>query len=220
MDKIYGTNIKSNVLLIQSTVPYMAPGSSILFINSISAYFPDDSIGLTVGMYAVSKTAMLGMVKAMSQEYADRKIRVNGLSSGIVPTSFGSILTTPDAKAYYVCRSCCQTSDIMIKHINVLHGLVCDQTAKHLAHVHMQVQCCSKQCRRSRHRRLCPAACQTLHIGGPAAGLLCVQEAKIPLKRYATVEEIAGPAAFLLSADASYMTGETIVVGGGIPSRL
>jgi dehydrogenase/reductase SDR family member 4 len=47
-----------------------------------------------------------------------------------------------------------------------------------------------------------------------------VQEAKILLKRYATVEEIAGPAAFLLSADASYMTGETIVVGGGIPSRL
>ena len=133
MDKIYGTNIKSNVLLIQSIVPHMAPGSSILFINSISAYFPDDSIGLTVGMYAVSKTAMLGMVKAMSQEYANRNIRVNGISSGIVPTSFGSILTTPDAKAYYVCRSCCQslccTVWSVIKPPNILRTYTCNTNA-------------------------------------------------------------------------------------------
>jgi NAD(P)-dependent dehydrogenase (short-subunit alcohol dehydrogenase family) len=42
----------------------------------------------------------------------------------------------------------------------------------------------------------------------------------ISLKRFATVEEISGPAAFLLSNDASYMTGETITVAGGMAAGL
>ena len=32
--------------------------------------------------------------------------------------------------------------------------------------------------------------------------------------------EIGGAVAFLVSDDASYMTGETMVVGGGYPTRL
>ncbi|XP_059621766.1 dehydrogenase/reductase SDR family member 4-like [Phlebotomus argentipes] len=42
---------------------------------------------------------------------------------------------------------------------------------------------------------------------------------KMPMKRMGTVEEIAGPAAFLLSDDASYITGETLIVAGEMPSR-
>jgi NAD(P)-dependent dehydrogenase (short-subunit alcohol dehydrogenase family) len=102
MDKIYDINIKSNVLLAQSALPYMGAGSSMLFINSISAFFPDSTVGQYMGMYAVTKTAMLGMVKALSQDYADRGVRVNGIAAGIVPTNFGSILTTPEARARYV----------------------------------------------------------------------------------------------------------------------
>ena len=40
------------------------------------------------------------------------------------------------------------------------------------------------------------------------------------LKRLGTTEEIATLTAFLASDDASYITGETLVVAGGIPSRL
>ncbi|CAB4059471.1 DHRS4 [Lepeophtheirus salmonis] len=44
--------------------------------------------------------------------------------------------------------------------------------------------------------------------------------ANIPLKRFAVPDEISGIVAFLASKDASYMTGETIVASGGMPSRI
>ena len=40
----------------------------------------------------------------------------------------------------------------------------------------------------------------------------------VPMKRYATPEEIAGSALFLASSDASYISGATINVDGGLVS--
>lgn len=45
-------------------------------------------------------------------------------------------------------------------------------------------------------------------------------EDKTILKRLGTTEDMAAATAFLASEDASYITGETIVVAGGMPSRL
>lgn len=42
----------------------------------------------------------------------------------------------------------------------------------------------------------------------------------IPMRRFGTTDEIAGTVAFLVSDDASYVTGETIVAAGGMASRL
>lgn len=42
---------------------------------------------------------------------------------------------------------------------------------------------------------------------------------KIPLKRAATPAEMAGPALFLCSASASYVTGQTLIVDGGERTR-
>lgn len=45
-------------------------------------------------------------------------------------------------------------------------------------------------------------------------------EEKTLLKRLGTTQDMGATAAFLASDDASYITGETIVVAGGVPSRL
>ncbi|KAJ3663961.1 hypothetical protein Zmor_008174 [Zophobas morio] len=44
--------------------------------------------------------------------------------------------------------------------------------------------------------------------------------ARVPMGRLAQPQDIAAAAAFLASDDASYITGETIIVAGGMPSRL
>ncbi|XP_070549683.1 dehydrogenase/reductase SDR family member 4-like [Ptychodera flava] len=43
---------------------------------------------------------------------------------------------------------------------------------------------------------------------------------RIPMNRFGKPQECAGAAAFLCSDDASFITGETIVVAGGMDSRL
>lgn len=44
--------------------------------------------------------------------------------------------------------------------------------------------------------------------------------AHIPMQKMGLVEQVAGVVAFLVSDDASYITGETIVAAGGMQSRL
>ena len=49
-----------------------------MFVSSISAFSP----GAPLGMYAVSKTALVGLTKALAQELAPRGIRVNCIAPG------------------------------------------------------------------------------------------------------------------------------------------
>jgi dehydrogenase/reductase SDR family protein 4 len=46
------------------------------------------------------------------------------------------------------------------------------------------------------------------------------QEAATALGRLGTPGDMGAAAAFLLSPDAAYVTGETLVASGGMPSRL
>ena len=47
-----------------------------------------------MGPYSVSKTAMMGLVKAMVYQLAKLNIRVNGLAPGVIETKFSEPVST------------------------------------------------------------------------------------------------------------------------------
>ncbi|KAF5472725.1 hypothetical protein F2P56_009419 [Juglans regia] len=141
LDKLWDINVKSSILVLKDAAPHMQKGSSVVIISSITAFQPPASMA----MYGVTKTALLGLTKALAAEMAP-DTRVNCIAPGFVPTYFAASLLENEVR----------------KEI----------------------------------------------------------EAKTLLNRLGTTQDMAAAAAFLLSDDAAYITGETLVVGGGMPSRL
>jgi len=45
-----------------------------------------------IAAYSISKTAILGMVKALAGECAPMGVRVNGVAPGIIQTDFSSVV--------------------------------------------------------------------------------------------------------------------------------
>ncbi|XP_070549647.1 dehydrogenase/reductase SDR family member 4-like [Ptychodera flava] len=145
-EKVFHINVHSTFFLTKKAIPYMEArgGGSILYMASITAYVPFQLFGA----YSISKTALVGLTKALAPPLAERNIRVNCLAPGIIKTKFASFITDDDG---------------------MLHNY----------------------------------------------GL-----SKTPMKRFGEPSDCAGAAAFLCSDDASFITGETIVIAGGIDSRL
>jgi len=144
-DKIFEVNVKAAFLLFKSCVPHFTErgGGSAVFVSSIGGYQPIPALG----PYSVSKTALLGLTKALAIEVAADNIRVNCIAPGIVKTKFAEALTEND--------------DIAEKTLE-----------------------------------------------------------QVPLNRFAQPDEMGGIVSFLASDEASYLTGETIVVAGGMNCRL
>lgn len=142
LDKLWEINVKATILLLQDAVAHLQKGSSVVIISSIAGYNPPPSLA----MYGVTKTALLGLTKALAAEMAP-DTRVNCIAPGFVPTHFASFLTSNE-------------------------------------------------------------------------GVKKELEGKTLLGRLGTTEDMGAATAFLASDDAAYITGETIVVAGGTPSRL
>uniref|UniRef100_A0A3Q2PX97 Dehydrogenase/reductase (SDR family) member 4 n=1 Tax=Fundulus heteroclitus TaxID=8078 RepID=A0A3Q2PX97_FUNHE len=81
-DKILSVNVKSAFLLTKLVVPHMEKrgGGNVIFVSSVAA----------LGPYSVSKTALLGLTKALAPELAQSNIRVNCVAPGIIKTRFSS----------------------------------------------------------------------------------------------------------------------------------
>lgn len=47
-----------------------------------------------------------------------------------------------------------------------------------------------------------------------------MQKSRTWLGRLGTAQDMAAGVAYLASSDAAYVTGETLIIAGGIPSRL
>ena len=81
-DKIMNVNVRSGFLLSKSFKPAMKTGSNIVNICSVHSIATSKNIGV----YAVSKGAMLTMTKSLSLDFIDCGIRVNSISPGAIDT--------------------------------------------------------------------------------------------------------------------------------------
>ncbi|GBN26320.1 Dehydrogenase/reductase SDR family member 4 [Araneus ventricosus] len=144
-DKIFDINVKAAFLLTQAAVPLLEKrgGGSIVYVSSIAAYKAMELLGA----YSVSKTALLGLTKAVAAQCSSMNIRVNCLCPGIIDTKFSSAITSSDESLEMVKQT-------------------------------------------------------------------------VPMRRVGNPDECAGIVSFLCSDDASYVTGESFVVAGGMYSRL
>ncbi|KAM4537523.1 dehydrogenase/reductase SDR family member 4 isoform 2-T2 [Odontesthes bonariensis] len=144
-DKILAVNVKAAFLLTKLVMPHMVKrgGGNVIFVSSVAGYQPMQGLG----PYSVSKTALLGLTRALAPELAHSNIRVNCVAPGVIKTRFSSALW--------------QNEDVE------------DELKKQLC-----------------------------------------------IKRVGEPEEIGGVIAFLCSEEASYITGETVTVTGGMSCRL
>jgi NAD(P)-dependent dehydrogenase (short-subunit alcohol dehydrogenase family) len=82
IDRVFRTNVYAMFYLCQAAIPKMPPGSSIVNTTSIQAYQPKPYLL----HYAASKAAVANFTKGLSQELAERGIRVNAVAPGPVWT--------------------------------------------------------------------------------------------------------------------------------------
>nr|UJT32177.1 dehydrogenase/reductase SDR family member 4 [Epicauta chinensis] len=143
-DKLFEINVKASWLLAKEALPLLkkSKAGKIVFVSSIGAFQTIDMLGA----YSVSKTALLGLTKAVAQQLVNDNITVNCVAPGVIETKFSTALRSSE-KAQKLTLS------------------------------------------------------------------------KIPMNRFGKIEEVGGTIAFLVSDDASYITGETILVTGGMTSR-
>jgi len=114
----------------------------VLQVSSVAGFGPE----FPLGIYGVSKTALIGLGKALASEMGVDGIRVNTICPGVVRTKMSEMLWRSE------------------------YGEKTQQS--------------------------------------------------VFLRRLADPWEMSGTIAYLLSDDASYVTGETVVAGGGVQARL
>ncbi|XP_072777474.1 dehydrogenase/reductase SDR family member 4-like isoform X2 [Taeniopygia guttata] len=93
VQEVFQVNVTAAAMLIQLVVPHMERrgGGAIVVMSSIAGYQPMAGLG----PYSVSKTALLGLVSALSPELLPRGIRINGVAPGLIRTRFSAAAGLP-----------------------------------------------------------------------------------------------------------------------------
>jgi 3-oxoacyl-[acyl-carrier protein] reductase len=81
-NKVISINLTSCFNLCKQALPYMKPGSKIIFISSQLAFRGS----LHGADYASSKAGMLGLMRSLALELASKKINVNSVAPGTIDT--------------------------------------------------------------------------------------------------------------------------------------
>ncbi len=89
-EKIFGVNVKGPLELCRAAHSGMAErgGGSIVNISSIGGVSPEAGLGL----YSVSKAALISLTKVMAQEWGADGIRANAICPGLIKTKFSQAL--------------------------------------------------------------------------------------------------------------------------------
>jgi len=93
-DKIMNVNVKGPLELAKLAYPIMKErgGGSVINISSIEGITPGQGLGL----YSISKSAMIAMGKVLAREWGTDHVRVNTICPGLVRTKFSEALTSND----------------------------------------------------------------------------------------------------------------------------
>ena len=80
-------SLRSLVIVLNEFLPMMAKknyGKVVVMLTSCTTNIPPKFLS----SYVTSKYALLGLVKALSQEYASKNIQINGISPSMIETKF------------------------------------------------------------------------------------------------------------------------------------
>ena len=93
-DKIIDVNLQGPLELCKLAYPIMCRrgGGSIMHISSIGGLKPEPGIGV----YSVSKAALISLTQAMAQDWGSDNIRVNAICPGLIRTQFSQALWSDD----------------------------------------------------------------------------------------------------------------------------
>jgi dehydrogenase/reductase SDR family member 4 len=93
-NKIMEVNVKAPFELAKLCLPVMQAngGGSIVNISSIGGVSPENFLGI----YSVSKAALISLTKVMAKEWGKYNIRANAICPGLIQTKFSEALWAND----------------------------------------------------------------------------------------------------------------------------
>ena len=81
-DKIFNANVKGLLFTVQKALPLLKDGSSIILNASIVSVTGSPALSV----YSASKAAVRSFARTFTSDLRDRKIRVNAVSPGVIPS--------------------------------------------------------------------------------------------------------------------------------------
>lgn len=94
-DKIVAVNLKAPFEIARRALPSMRArgGGVVLNISSIGGLSPESGLGI----YSVSKAALISMTQVMAREWGKHGVRANALCPGFIRTDFSAALWKDEA---------------------------------------------------------------------------------------------------------------------------
>ncbi len=94
-DKIIAVNLKAPFEIAKRALPLLRArgGGAILNVSSMAGIAPEPMLGI----YSVSKAALISLTRVMARDWGPSNIRVNAICPGLVKTDFSAALWQDDA---------------------------------------------------------------------------------------------------------------------------